>query len=226
MSSAARRRATAGELTDQQIRHHTWPLLTRAAELRPSPRVRKTYTPFPDADLVQLLVHQDGDNERVLTDADVAKVGERELLMLVRERARRIPTDESDVVRLDGGEFHVLRGTSEFFASKILLLPEPLRPVLGLAAENPLGVLVSVPSRRELVVGAVDGNLPATLVHLARYTLMTYEDCRDPLSGDTYWWHGGTLTPVVTRDGTGHVDFRLPPAFFDAAGPSPGITLP
>ena len=43
--------------------------------------------------------------------------------MLAQERIRRIPTYESEVVRLDGGEFHVLRGASDFFASKLVLLP-------------------------------------------------------------------------------------------------------
>lgn len=74
-------------------------------------------------------MHQDRDSERVLTNDEgcgphrVARVGAQELLMLAQERIRRIPTYESEVVRLDGGEFHVLRGASDFFASKLVLLP-------------------------------------------------------------------------------------------------------
>jgi hypothetical protein len=124
-------------------------------------------------------------------------------------------------VRPDRGEFHVLRGASEFTASKLVLMPETLRPVLGASLNTQAGALVSVPTQHQLVFAPVGGDLPAILVHLARYTAMTYEDSRDRLSPSTYWWHAGTFTPVVTLDGNGSVDFRLPPEFIDAAASAP-----
>lgn len=51
--------------------------------------------------------------------------------------------------------------------------PEVLEPFIGRAMHGPAGVLVSVPSRHELVFAPVDANIAATLVHQARYTLMT-----------------------------------------------------
>lgn len=216
MSSSAQR-VVESELTDQQIRKHTFPRLVRSDEIFPEERAQYGYARCHAGELVELLVHRDGDVERRLTDDDVARVGATDLFTLAQRRLRGIASTEREVVCLDGAEFHVLRSPSEYFSSKLIHLPWALPGVLGRVMDGPHGALVSVPSRRELVVGRVGENIPATLTHLARYTLMTYEDCRDPLSGSTYWWRDGTLTPVVTLDGTGHVEFGLPPEFIDAA---------
>lgn len=207
----------SSDLSAEQILGNTYPLLTRRQAMRPEELAECTYARSHGPDFVELLVHQDGECVRRLTDDDVSKVGATDLFTLAHERLRLIPADW-EVVREDRAEFHVLRGTSTFVASKLALLPDVLRPALGRRMNAPSGALVSVPSRHELVCASVAGDIPAILVHLARYTLMTYEDGRDPVSPDTYWWHDETLTPVVTLDPGGFVDFRLPPTFYDAVG--------
>ena len=213
-------RAEAADLSADQIYGHSFPLLTPRAAVRNQALARCTYARPHGPDLLELLVYRNGECLRRLTDDDVATVETTDLFGLARERLRLIPA-AWEVVRCDQAELHVLRGASTFTASKLTLLPDVLRPALGRKIKAPSGALVSVPSRHELVCAPVDVDIPATLVHLARYTLMTYEDCRDPLSPNTYWWHNETLTPVVTLEPGGFVDFRLPPAFYDAAGTSP-----
>lgn len=205
------------ELTAEQIRDHTYPLLTPIGDLDPDERARFSYARHHGDELVELLAHQDGAGRQRLTDADVAKVGAAELYSLARERLRLLPTDGCEVVRPEHGEFRVLRGASEFTASKLVVLREALRPVMGTAVDARAGVLVSVPTPHQLVFGSVDEDLPAVLLYLARYTVMTYQDSRNPLSPTTYWWHDGTLTPLVTLDSEGMVEFRFPPAFIAGA---------
>jgi hypothetical protein len=210
--------ALTANLTAAQIRAHTYPRLIPIDQLLPEERLTCTYARPLGGDFVEVLVHQDGECLQRLTDEDVARVGATELFALARERLRQMPSGAADVVQRDGGEFHILRGPSEFTASKLLLLPEVVRSVLGRTIDDAAGVLVSVPSRHELCVAPVDETIAATLVHLSRHTLMTYDDCRHQLSSSTYWWQAETLTPVVTLNRDGFVDFRMPPAFVDAAG--------
>ena len=208
MTSAAEHRSRNAELTVDQIRDHTYPLLAPTGVDGPA------YARRSGEEFVELLAVQDGDAVRRLTGDEVAKAGAAELFSLAEQRLRFLPTSGCQTIRRDGGEFHVLRGPSDFIASKLLLLPDVIQPVIGAAAN---GVLVSVPSRRELAFASIGGELPATLVHLARYTVMTYQDGPHPLSPITFWWHRGVLTPVVTMDSAGDVEFRLPPVFIDAA---------
>lgn len=208
------------ELTVQQVRDHTYPLLTPIVGPEPDERGLPTYARRHGDDLAEVLVYRGEQGLRRLTDEEVTEFGAAELYSLARQRLRLIPMDGCEVVRPDRGEFHVLRGTSEFAASKLVLLPDVLRPVLGAAARARSGLLVSVPTPHELVFAPLGGDLPAILVHLARHTLMTYQDSPHPLSPTTYWWQAGNLTPVVTLDGES-VDFRLPPAFIDGANSSP-----
>jgi hypothetical protein len=213
-------RALTAPLTAEQIRAHTYPRLSPIDQVPPEERLACAYARPFGVDFVELLVHQDGECLQRLTDEDVAKVGAPDLFELARARLRELPAGTAEVVRRDGGEFHVLRGASEFTASRLLLLPEVFRSVVGRTIDEVAGALVSVPSRHEMCFAPVDETIAATLVHLSRYTLMTYDDCRHPLSSTTYWWQDGTLAPVVTLDPDGFVDFRMPPAFMDAAGSS------
>lgn len=182
------------ELTVRQVPDHTYPLLTPIAALGADERARTTHARRHADDLVELLVHRGEQGPRRLTDDEVAPVGAAELYALARQRLRLIPSDECEVVRPDRGQFHVLRGASEFTASKLVLLAGVLQPVLGTAVNTRAGLLVSVPTRHELVFAPVGGDIPAILVHLARHTVMTYQDSQHPLSPTTYWWHAGTLT--------------------------------
>ncbi len=204
-------------LTPRQLRDHTYPLLLAVTDRGTKGRRGFTYARPVGEDLIEFLAHRDGDDLRLLHDDEVATVGAAELFTLARERLRLLPFESSECVQQDGGEFHVLRGATELTAGKLVLLPDVLRSVLGVATETPAGLLVSVPTPHELVCAPVAGDLPATLLYLARYTLMTYEQSRRPLSPITYWWHEGVLTPVVTMGEDGMVDFLLPPAFLDAA---------
>ena len=159
---------SATQLTLKQIRDHTYPQLTPVDAFRRRDRAQHTHArPFGD-DFVELLVHRDGEHIRPLTDDHVAQVGATELFELARERLRLLPTNGCQLIRRDRSEFHVLRGDCVLTASKLLVLPDVVGPILGRARTRSAGVLVSVPSRRELVFADVNENIAANLVHLAR----------------------------------------------------------
>lgn len=204
------------ELTAEEIRAKVHVRLVPIDSIRTGDRDPYRYAPRIGAGFAELLAHKDGDFVRWLTDDDVAKVGAEELYALGRDRLRLIRPDVVEILRRDGGEFHVARGESGFIASKLLLLPELLRIVLGRKVRYPDGVLVSVPSRHELAFAPVAPNVLPTLVGLVQYTVMTYNSGLRPLCPATFWWQAGRLTELTTVDRTGFVDLRIPPEFADA----------
>jgi hypothetical protein len=204
------------ELSAADIRAHVHVRLVPLGEVVPDDDNPYTYAPRLGAGFAELLVHKDGDMVRWLTDEDVAKVGADELYALGRERLRLIRPDVCEILRRNGGEIYVARGDSGFIASKLLLLPEVLRIVLGPKVRYPDGVLVAVPCRHELVFAPVGADVVPALAAVVDYTVMTFNHGLRPLSPYAYWWRDGTVTPLITIDRTGFVDYRLPPEFVDA----------
>lgn len=202
-------------LSAEEIRAHAHVRLVPLGEVVSDDDNPYTYAPRLGAGFAELLVHKNGDMVRWLTDDDVAKVGADELYALGRERLRLIRPDVVEILRRDGGEIHVLRGDSGFIASKLLLLPEVLRNVIGRKVRYPDGVLVGVPCRHELVFAPVGPNVIAELIGVVDYTVMTFNHGLRPLSPYVYWWRDGTLRPLTTVDRTGFVDFRIPEELAD-----------
>ena len=203
------------ELSPQEIRAHVHVRLVPIDDVFSDGSGPYTYAPRIGAGFAELLVHKDGDFVRWLTDDDVAKVGADELYALGRERLRLIRPDVCEILRRDGGEIYVVRGESGFIASKVLLLPEVLRHVIGRKVRYPEGVLVSVPSRHELVFAPLGADVLPAFAGLLDYTVMTFNHGLRPLSPYAYWWRDGTLTALTTIDRTGFVDCKLPPEFVE-----------
>ena len=206
-------------LSADEIRAHVHVRLVPIEDVVPGPDSPYTYAPRIGAGFAELLVHKDGDFVRWLTDEDVAKVGpdgSEELYALGRERLRLITPDVCEILRRDGAEIYVVRGESGFIASKLLLLPQVLRDVIGRKVRYPHGVLVSVPSRHELAFAPLAADVVPTLAGLVHYTVMEFNHGVRPLSPLTYWWRGGTLTPLIAIDRTGFVDYQFPPEFVEA----------
>ncbi len=204
------------DLSAEEIRAHVHVRLVPVDSALPDSRNPYTYAPRLGAGFAELLVHKNGDMVRWLTDEDVAKVGADELYSLGRERLRLIRPDVCEILSRNGGEIYVARGESGFIASKLLLLPEVLRTVIGRKVRYPDGVLVAVPCRHELVFAPLGADVIPALAALVEYAVMTFNHGLRPLSPNAYWWRDGTLTPLTTVDRTGFVDYRLPPEFVRA----------
>ena len=178
-----------------------------------------TYARRIGAGMLELLVQAKGPYVRWLTDADVAKVGYAELHRLGRERLLAIRPDVTEVLQRRRSELHTVRGSSGFIASKVLVLDHVLRVALGRKATWPQGVLVSMPSRHELVFAPVDENVVANLAGMLEVTAVEYREEIAPLSPYVYWWQDGTLTALSEGDGCGGVQVRFPEEFRDAVLP-------
>jgi hypothetical protein len=76
---AAMQRAVAARVSPEQISGHTYPLLTPRGALRPEDLADCTYARDHGPGFLELLVHQDGERVRRLTDDDVAEVGATDL---------------------------------------------------------------------------------------------------------------------------------------------------
>lgn len=206
------------ELTAEEIRAKVHARLVLLDGLGAEAGTRYTYAPRIGGGFAEVLAHKDGDFVRWLSDEDVAKVGADELFVLGRERLRLIRPDVVEILRRDGGEIYVARGNSGFIASKLLLLPEVLRIVLGRKVRYPDGVLVAVPSRHELVFAPLKSDAAPTLAALVDYSALTFNDGLRPLSPHVYWWRAGQLTPLTSIDRTGRVSFEASAEFIDTLG--------
>lgn len=168
------------------------------------------------AGMLEMLVHADGPYVRWLTDSDVAKIGFAELHAIGRENLLGIEPHSCEALRRSRSELHVVRGSSGFIASKLLVLEAVLPVVLGNSATWEHGVLVAVPSRHELVLAPVDANVVSNLVGLLEVAALEYRNEVAPLSPYVYWWQDGTLTALSEADEHGYVQLVLPEEFRDA----------
>jgi hypothetical protein len=155
--------------------------------------------------LVEVLAFESPDSVAVLRDKDVAEIGLDQLRAAGLENLSDCQLNDYDIVDLpNGGRLHVLSGESVFSASKILVLPEVLRQVLG-PREYPNGVLVAAPFRHQFGFSPVEGpEALTTATVMAEVTLVGFVDGIVPLSPNVYWWKDGELLQIsaVDEDGT------------------------
>ncbi len=163
----------------------------------------------------EVIALKSDDHVRWLTDSDVAKVGVEELTAIGRENLRAIRPDHCQILRNENSCVYVARGDSGFIASKLLLLAELLRTVLGPKVEYPDGVLVSVPNRYELAFAPVDANVVANLAGLISCSTHQYTHGVAPLSPHVYWWRDGELVQLSEVDRTGFMGLADVPDFID-----------
>ncbi|WP_326698089.1 immunity 49 family protein [Streptomyces sp. NBC_01754] len=136
---------------------------------------------------------------RILTDADVERVGLEQLGQAAYENLMRVPVTHEEIP-VEGTTLQSFYGDSHFIGSQALFLSAAVRRVTG--GTLPLaGALVVMPSRHNLVYHPiVDGTVVDAVNCLARYALGAFEDGPGALSPRVYWWHRGGLTSLTVID--------------------------
>ncbi|MEU6331471.1 immunity 49 family protein [Streptomyces sp. NPDC047049] len=148
---------------------------------------------------------------RILTDADVERVGLEKLGEAAYANLSRVPVQHEEVSIEGRALLHSVYGDSPFVASRALFLDELARQGTG----GPLpdaGALVVVPTRHLLAYHPIiDGSVVDAINDLAAYGLGAYEDGPGALSPRVYWWHRGDLTSMTVFDDTTHTLSIEPP---------------
>lgn len=159
----------------------------------PAPGLREVLAlDLPEA--VQML------SEDSLTDlGDVA-----ELRIRAMNNLRALPVEGHETVRRgDGSAFEVLLGDSFFTASRVLVLDELVRRLMGTGL-TPDGALVALPFRHQLAFHRIhDAQVIPALQAMAQFAAAGHEDAAGAISPRVFWWRRGVMTPLSEPDGDG-----------------------
>lgn len=146
---------------------------------------------------------------RILTDADVERVGLEKLGQAAYANLMRVPVTHQEIP-YKGTVLHSIYGDSHFVASQALFLSAAVHQVTAESLPN-AGALVIMPNRHNLVYHPItDGTVVDAINHLAAYALGAFEDGAGPLSPRVYWWHRGSLTSLTVLD-EGSRSFSIQP---------------
>ena len=154
-------------------------------------------------DLVEVLALDLPSAVHLLSDHDLERYGEDTLRQAGLANLLAQPYDSYDHLRLDGGaDLHVIAGDSVYVASRLLVLPDLLRRVVGRGEEvpTPHGLLVSASTRHQLAFHIVrDSGVVTALQALVPATAQEFEAGVGGISPWVYWWHEGRLHQVSSR---------------------------
>lgn len=162
-------------------------------------------------DMIEALVLDSPESVTMLLDDVVERHDLDELRQAGLENLLREPIDEIARMDIPGASVHVVSGASVYTGSRVLILPELLRRVLG-EREYPDGVLVAVPFRHQILLHPLDGpDVVQSLSAMAQLAAMGFSDSPGSVSPCVYWWREGGLTPVSRPDESGGVAVEVRP---------------
>jgi hypothetical protein len=119
---------------------------------------------------------------------------------------RALPVEERQRMDApDGGNFEVLLGQSVYTASRVLVMPDLLRQMLG-PVDAGYGVLAAMANRHQVALHVIrDRSVLPSISHLARFAVLGYSGSLGRLSPDVYWWRDGAWQRISEADGKGAV---------------------
>jgi hypothetical protein len=161
--------------------------------------------------LLELLALDMPDNTVFLDDAEVARLGGRELLREVAlANLRALPAPVHRRIAAPGAHFEAIGGDSHFTASRVLVMPDLLTRVLG--TEAPHGVLAAMPSRQWAFLHVLaDETARPSLRKMATLARIVYGREQGRISPDVFWWRDGSWMPVPSVQSGGKVTLRPGP---------------
>ncbi|MFI6944038.1 immunity 49 family protein [Streptomyces sp. NPDC050418] len=138
---------------------------------------------------------------RILTDPDVARVGDKDALgEAAYGNLMRVPVEHEEIALEGHATLQSVYGDSPFVASRALYLAQLHRQLTGEQLPD-AGALFVVPTRHLLAYHPiVDGSVASAVNDLAMYGLGAYEDGPGSLSPRVYWWHKGRITSLTVID--------------------------
>ncbi|HEU4513288.1 MAG TPA: hypothetical protein VFR87_09300 [Nocardioidaceae bacterium] len=188
--------------------------LVDAASMPPALRGSLSYARDLPGGLLEVVAVDLPDTVSMLTDEDVARVGEAE----VREAGLRnlvdVPVESYEVVGEPGaGALHVVEGSSFFTASKLLAFESVLGQTWG-SQELPYGAVVAVPTRHMLVFHPVEAiDVLGAVQQLTGLAASFFDEHPGGVSPFVYWWHQGELTQLSAFDEEGSLRIEVGDGF-------------
>lgn len=166
--------------------------------------------------LIEVIAVDQPETVRFLTDDDVEAVGLASLREIARTNLIRFQVDDYTISDIEGAAIHLVAGSSNFHASKALVLPSLLKQNTDIELP-PDGLIVGVPSRHHLMIHPiVDGTVRKALDTLSTLVCQFYQEMPGAVSPMLYWWNNGEMTSVNEYDEqTGTVTPTLPDDFTD-----------
>ncbi|WP_245769152.1 immunity 49 family protein [Streptomyces indicus] len=138
---------------------------------------------------------------RMLTDPDVARVGDEDALgRAAYENLTRVPVQHEEIALEGRAVLQSVYGDSPFVASRALYLGQLHHQLTGASLPD-AGALFVVPTRHLIAYHPiVDGSVADAVNDLAAYGLGAHEDGPGSLSPRVYWWHDGRITSLTVID--------------------------
>lgn len=138
---------------------------------------------------------------KALGDDDAASFDYETLWGAARAGLTRESWGEFVPVDTEVGSFRVHFGDSAFTASRALQLEDVLAHA---GVHAPLGVVVGLPNRNQLVFHAIlDSSALTVLAEMSRFVALGFSDGVGPVSPHLYYWQDGLLECITTHDADG-----------------------
>ncbi|MER7172330.1 immunity 49 family protein [Streptomyces mesophilus] len=138
---------------------------------------------------------------RILTDRDVERVGDEDVLWdAAYDNVLQVPFTHEEIALEGRAVLRSVYGDSPFVASRALYLDQLHHKATGGSLPK-AGALFVVPTRHLIAYHPLaDGSVAEAINDLAKYGLGAYEDGPGSLSPRLYWWHKGRITSLTVID--------------------------
>ncbi|MBD0693416.1 hypothetical protein [Streptomyces sp. CBMA123] len=182
-----------------------YPLLLDAATLADPAQYPHALEVVPG--MLEFLALESPVGWQVLTSEAVAELADASYLRRgARARLARLPVERHEVRPTgQGGNLHVVSGSSALTGSRVLVLDAIHRELTGRELP-PDGAVVAFPTPFSLLFAPFDLRVPEVLQVLIETAAREFDASGAPLSPHTYWWRGGELTPLTAVAGGGQLE--------------------
>lgn len=153
-------------------------------------------------DLTEVLALDSPESVAVLGQAHVERLGEAELREAGLMNLLSLPLEETQTLEGAGGaRLYSVSGSSVYTASKLLVMADVLRRVLGEDADLRYGVLVCMPDWHGLVFHVIaDATVFPAVQTLARTAAAGFGEWPNGVSPHLFWWRDGRLEQITSLD--------------------------
>ncbi|MET9296727.1 hypothetical protein [Streptomyces sp. NPDC003077] len=188
-------------LSEDEIRSRLYPRIVAEETLPPSDSFRYGRTPAPG--LREVLALDLPEAVQMLSEDSLIDLGDvAELRIRALNNLRALPIEGHETVRRgDGAAFEVVLGDSFFTASRVLVLDDLVRRIVG-GGLTANGALVALPFRHQLAFHPIhDAHVIPALQAMAQFAATGYTDAAGAISPNVFWWRQGVMTRLSEPDG-------------------------
>ena len=180
------------------------------------PAVRPAYARDFSDDIVEVFNLDQPETVHLIRDEDLERLGGRSVVepVATSNLAGVLQEIEVESLSADDVNFTAVLGDSLFTASLVLLMPDLLRRLD--VEEAPLGVLVAVPCRSQVVLHVIrDTTVVPSVNAMIGFARSGFVQGAGPLSPHLFWWHDGVFDQLTRTDDDGQVIVEVSQGFQD-----------